>query len=76
MGLQGNVSPLKMAGMKFMESRPLSMSTIEEEGFYHPVLTWATVVYMKEPSTNRHWARMKSGTSLRAKWTSTSGRSC
>lgn len=36
MGLQVNVSPLKMAGMKFMESLPLSMSIIEEEGFYNP----------------------------------------
>lgn len=75
MGLQGNVSPLKMAGMKFMESLHLSMSTIEEKGLYHPILRCAAVVCIKEPSANRCWARMKSGTSLRAKWTSTSGRS-
>ena len=39
-------------------------------GLLQPLLRWATVVYRKEPSTNRHWARMKSGTSLRTKRTS------
>ena len=53
MGLQGNVSPLKMAGMKFMESLHLSMSTIEEKGLYHPILRCAAVVCIKEPSANR-----------------------